>query len=66
MGSSPYGPFTGVGSVIDTQYLEPSFRMNITSPNWWSVQDLIDRHGSFFTANGQWYYAANDQSHSSE
>ena len=26
----------------------------------------MDRHGSFFTANGQWYFASNDRSHSTE
>jgi len=25
---------------------------------------LVRRHGSFWTAHGQWYYSANDQSHS--
>jgi hypothetical protein len=66
MGSTPYGPFTGVGSVMTTQALEPAFRMNVTNPDWWAVEDLTDRHGSFFSANGQWYFAANDRSHSTE
>ena len=29
-------------------------------------QDYADRHGSFWTANGQWFYACNDRSHSAD
>jgi hypothetical protein len=38
----------------------------VTGSQWYSGEDLMDRHGSFFAANGQWYYASNDRSHSTE
>lgn len=65
-GASPYGPFTYRGAFFDTAALSPPFRMNSTynASAWWTNEDLADRHGSFFTAHGQWYFAANDRSHS--
>jgi hypothetical protein len=62
--SGPYGPFTYVGSVVDTAQIEPSFRMNQTSGPWYEWEDYQDRHGSFWTAGGQWFFATNDRSHS--
>ena len=51
--SSPYGPFTYKGSVIDPALVAPDFRR----------QKLFhDRHGNFFEFNHQWYYACNDKS----
>ena len=68
-GQSPYGPFTFRGSVISTSTIAPDFRMNDTNPDpsaWWAAEDQADRHGSFFTLHGQWYFACNDRSHSSD
>ena len=66
MSASVYGPYTYAGSVIDTASIAPSFRMNDTVGPWYSHQDYADRHGSFWFANGQWYYSSNDRSHSSD
>ncbi len=64
--TTPYGPFTYVGSVVDTNLIEPAFRMNQTSGPWYGWEDYADRHGSFWTANNQWFYSANDRSHSTD
>ena len=65
--SSVYGPYTFQGSAIDTAFLAPDFRTNSTSGPWYSHEDLADRHGSFWTnAGGQWFYASNDRSHSTD
>lgn len=66
IGSSPYGPFTYAGSVISTSAIDPAFRINQTTGPWYGWEDQQDRHGSFWTANGQWYFAANDRSHSTD
>jgi arabinoxylan arabinofuranohydrolase len=63
-GSSPYGPFTFRGAFFDSAAISPPFRMNNSGSAWYANEDLSDRHGSFFTAHGQWYFAANDRSHS--
>jgi arabinoxylan arabinofuranohydrolase len=63
---SVYGPYNFTGVAIDTQFIAPDFRMNVTSPNWYAWEDLADRHGSFWTAGGQWFYASNDRSHSTD
>jgi len=63
---SPYGPFYYNGSVISTDAIAPDFRMNQTAGPWYSHEDYADRHGSFWTAHGQWYYACNDRSHSTD
>ena len=65
-GTSPYGPFVYTGSVVSTDAIAPAFRMNVTDGPWYTHEDYIDRHGSFWTANGQWYYACNDRSHSTD
>ena len=65
--SSVYGPYTYVGSVIDTAALTPAFRTNHTDGPWYSHEDYADRHGSFWhNAGGQWFYASNDRSHSTD
>lgn len=67
MGTSPYGPFDFKGSVINTTFIEPAFRMNKTTGPWYGWEDLADRHGSFFeNTGGQWFYSSNDRSHSSD
>lgn len=63
---SVYGPYTYVGSAIDTDFIAPDFRTNQTSGPWYSHEDYMDRHGSFFSAHNQWYYASNDRSHSTD
>jgi arabinoxylan arabinofuranohydrolase len=63
--TSVYGPYTYVGSAIDTAFLAPDFRMNQTGGPWYSHEDYQDRHGSFWTNGaGQAFYASNDRSHS--
>jgi arabinoxylan arabinofuranohydrolase len=64
IGDSPYGPFTYTGSVVQTSAIGPAFQMNETSGEWYTHEDYADRHGSFWMANNQWYYACNDRSHS--
>lgn len=65
--SSVYGPYTYVGSAIDTNALAPAFRTNQTNGPWYSHEDYADRHGSFWHNNaGQWFYASNDRSHSTD
>lgn len=64
---SVYGPYTYTGSAIDTVFIAPDFRMNDTNGPWYSHNDYADRHGSFWTnAAGQWFYASNDRSHSTD
>lgn len=50
---SPYGPFTYKGTIINPENTAPEFR---------NSHLLLDRHGSFFEFNGQWYFACNDYS----
>ena len=65
--SSVYGPYTYVGSVISTEAIDPDFRTNSTDGPWYSHEDYMDRHGSFWTNGaGQWFYASNDRSHSTD
>ncbi len=65
--SSPRGPFNFTGSVIDPAFLAPAFRTNrSTTGPWYAWEDLADRHGSFWSAKGQTYYASNDRSHSAD
>jgi arabinoxylan arabinofuranohydrolase len=64
--ASVYGPYTYAGSAIDTAAISPDFRTNSTSGPWYSHEDYADRHGSFWTAAGQWFYASNDRSHSTD
>jgi hypothetical protein len=40
--------------------------MNDTAGPWYSHQDYADRHGSFWSSAGQWFYASNDRSHSTD
>jgi arabinoxylan arabinofuranohydrolase len=63
---SVYGPYNYTGSAIDTDFIAPDFRTNNTRGPWYSHEDYADRHGSFWTAGGQWFYASNDRSHSSD
>lgn len=64
--TGPYGPFTYTGSVVDTAFIAPDFRMNVTGGPFYEWEDYTDRHGSFWTSGGQWFYAANDRSHSAD
>jgi arabinoxylan arabinofuranohydrolase len=64
--TSVYGPYTFVGSAIQTSALDPAFRMNVSGGDWWAAEDLADRHGSFWSSAGQSYYASNDRSHSTD
>ena len=67
MGSSPYGPFTYSTSVVMTDYIAPDFRMNSSATPWYTSEDLMDRHGSFFSnAAGQSFFVSNDRSHSAD
>jgi arabinoxylan arabinofuranohydrolase len=67
MSDSVYGPFDYKGSVINTTFIDPAFRMNRTDGPWYGWEDLADRHGSFFeNTGGQWFYSSNDRSHSSD
>lgn len=64
---SVYGPFSFQGSVIATPQIAPDFRMaHDPGQPWYAQQDLADRHGSFMEFGGQWFYASNDRSHSSD
>lgn len=70
VGTSPYGPFDFRGSVLDVELADANFRepqkpenpivasQKSPAKNWFTM----DRHGSFFEFNGQWYFACNDQS----
>ena len=64
--ASVYGPYIYTGSAIDTDFIAPDFRTNNTQGPWYSHEDYADRHGSFWTAGGQWFYASNDRSHSTD
>ena len=64
--TSVYGPYTYVGSVIDTAAIAPAFRMNDTAGPWFSRDDYKGRHGSFWESAGQWFFATTDWSHSSD
>lgn len=64
--ASVYGPYNYTGSAIDTAFIAPDFRTNSTRGPWYSHEDYADRHGSFWTAGGQWFYASNDRSHSTD
>jgi len=67
LGESPYGPFTHAGTWVDKSLIAPAFRTNVTNPPgncWCQDQDFNDRHGSFFSANGQNFWSSNDRSHS--
>ena len=69
LGASPYGPFRHVGTWIDKARIAPAFRTNVTNPPgncWCQDEDYNDRHGSFFTANGQDFWSSNDRSHSAD
>lgn len=66
--TSVYGPYKFVGTVIETAFLAPSFRVpqQNTSAPWWAHEDLRFRHASFLHMRGQWYYFTVDRSHSSD
>ena len=55
MGTSPYGPFTYQGSIVDAGAL--------ANTSFASGGGTTDRHGSFFTFRNQTYFACNDRSH---
>ena len=64
---SVYGPFLFQGEVIATPNLSKDFRMpHDPKLPFYAQEDLADRHGSFFEAYGQWYFATNDRSHSKD
>jgi arabinoxylan arabinofuranohydrolase len=46
--NSSYGPYTYRGSFLDTDFIAPAFRTNMTDGPWYSHGDYADRHGSFF------------------
>ena len=65
--STPYGPFKFQGSAIATAALDPAFRRpQQQGTPWYGQEDYADRHGSFVTSGGQWFYASNDRSHSTD
>jgi hypothetical protein len=64
--ASVYGPYGYVGSVIDTAAIAPAFRMNDTAGPWYARKDYAGRHGSFWGAAGQWFFATTDWSHSTD
>ena len=64
--ASVYGPYTYVGSAIDTAAIAPAFRMNDTAGPWYARKDYAGRHGSFWGAAGQWFFATTDWSHSAD
>jgi arabinoxylan arabinofuranohydrolase len=53
MAKSPYGPYIYKGSVVIPENTASQFRTSTL---------LLDRHGSFFSYNAQWYFACNDYS----
>lgn len=60
-----YGPFTYRDTVMNEASVAPDFRVgNASAVPWYGREDYADRHGSFFTHGGQWYWACNDRSHS--
>lgn len=63
-----YGPYEYVGTWIDKERIEPAFRTNVTNKNpcWCQDEDYNDRHGSFFSMNGQDFWSSNDRSHSGD
>ncbi|MCJ2184233.1 family 43 glycosylhydrolase [Novosphingobium sp. 1949] len=67
VGTSPYGPFRYRGFLFEPENVDRSFlddrgvarlKPAYRPRNWLN----FDRHGSFFTLHGQWYFACNDQS----
>eukprot|EP00039_Didymoeca_costata_P020773 m.342381 g.342381 ORF g.342381 m.342381 type:complete len:467 (+) comp21319_c0_seq1:31-1431(+) len=64
---SVYGPYDYVGTAVDPNTIAPDFRVGPMNPEpWYTSQNYLDRHGSFFSLNGQWYYVMNDRSHSTD
>ena len=66
MSESVYGPFRFVGTFISPALIAPDFRMPIDpeQPYPYKQLDYKDRHGSFMSMHGQWYFVCNDLSHS--
>ena len=66
--TSVYGPYNHVGTWVDLALIAPAFRTNVTNtqPCWCQNEDYNDRHGSFFSANGQDFWSSNDRSHSGD
>ena len=60
------GPFRFVGTFISPALIAPGFRMPIDpeQPYPYKQLDYKDRHGSFMSMHGQWYFVCNDLSHS--
>lgn len=52
MADNPYGPYVYKASVITKERTAPEFQRGLT----------MDRHGSFFEFQHQWYFICNDQS----
>ena len=53
--ASPYGPYQYMGSVLDTRFISPEFRIgNESQQPWYTREDYSDRHGSFVELHGQW------------
>ena len=64
--TSLFGPYETRGSVVQTDSIASDFRIGGPAEPWYMAEDYTDRHGSFLHAHGQWYFAANDRSHSGD
>mmetsp|Transcript_137590 Transcript_137590/g.252360 ORF Transcript_137590/g.252360 Transcript_137590/m.252360 type:complete len:484 (-) Transcript_137590:33-1484(-) len=63
--SAVYGPYEYQGTTIHISHIAPDFRVgNLTQEPWWKREIHADRHSSYFELHGQWYFFANDRSHS--
>eukprot|EP00442_Polarella_glacialis_P056735 CAMPEP_0115149838 /NCGR_PEP_ID=MMETSP0227-20121206/64696_1 /TAXON_ID=89957 /ORGANISM="Polarella glacialis, Strain CCMP 1383" /LENGTH=148 /DNA_ID=CAMNT_0002560117 /DNA_START=65 /DNA_END=508 /DNA_ORIENTATION=- len=63
--TTPFGPYTYRGSILEPSLIEPAFRIgNESQEPWYTRQDYADRHGSFLELHGQAYFFCNDYSHS--
>eukprot|EP00928_Gymnodinium_smaydae_P051137 TRINITY_DN3465_c0_g4_i1.p1 TRINITY_DN3465_c0_g4~~TRINITY_DN3465_c0_g4_i1.p1 ORF type:complete len:489 (+),score=47.86 TRINITY_DN3465_c0_g4_i1:55-1521(+) len=63
--SAVYGPYTYQGTTIHNSNIELDFHVgNMTEEPWWTREIHQDRHSSYRELHGQWYFFANDRSHS--
>ena len=67
-GASPYGPFVQHDPTwVSPALIAPDFSLPGSSgPCWCQQTNYNDRHGSFFSAQGQDFWSSNDRSHSSD
>jgi hypothetical protein len=59
----------GAGQIQAWNGFAPGYCVAATPPPakpWFLRQDYTDRHGSFLSHLGQWYYFSNDESHSGD